>query len=474
MLPDRIQEFLTKYANLALNLPVVIGVSGGADSLALLSILAELGYAVNVAHFNHHLRPEAEEDAEFVARTAKRLGLPFFRGDGDVADVANKEKISIETAARKARYRFLFDLAEKSQALAVVTAHNADDQAETVLLHLLRGAGLTGLRGMRSCTKLPEFSQTIPLVRPLLTTWRFEIDDYCQSNGLKPRVDSTNIDPSYTRNRIRQELIPLLETYNPQIKARLTGLAATVGSSIEILEPVVRKAYEASIISTTDGGRAFDRKLLTAMSKALQVEIIRSAVQELLPAAEDINQSALERAAALLKIQKGSRKTEMADGLVAQVSGDRFHIVLNGYPITDSGWPVIADTKSAELDVPGCVILNNGWEIRSEWIDNTAGISFTNSDQYTVYLDATSLNFPLIVRHRKSGDVFQPLGMQDGKLKLGNFFTNVKLAGESRTAWPLVISGERIAWVAGVRIADFVKVQKNSRRLVRLKLVKSV
>jgi tRNA(Ile)-lysidine synthase len=118
--------------------------------------------------------------------------------------------------------------------------------------------------------------------------------------------------------------------------------------------------------------------------------------------------------------------------------------------------------------------LKNGWEIRSEWIDNDAGIAATKSDQNTALMDASALNFPLSVRRRKPGDVFQPLGMQDGSLTLGDFFTNEKLPGGARPDWPLVISGERIAWVAGVRIADFARVQKSSRRLVRLQLIKSV
>lgn len=473
MLPDRINNYLRDYGRITPDQPLVIGVSGGADSLALLYILVEIGCQLTVAHFNHHIRPEAEDDAIFVAEIADQLNLSLVRGDGDVIVMAETEKISIETAARKARYRFLFDTAEKTSAQAVVTAHNADDQVETVLLHLLRGAGLTGLRGMLPCTKLREFSDSIPLVRPLLATWRFEIDEYCQRKGLRPRVDSTNLDPSYTRNRIRRELVPLLETYNPQIKARLNGLATNVRSSIEILEPVVRKAYDACIVSIGEGVLDFDRRYLTATSHAMQVEIIRIAVQNLLPTAEDINQAALERAAALLTVKKGNRKTELADGLIAQVSDNFFRIAFAGSTSTIATWPKIADTMSADLAVPGCLKLMNGWEIQSKWIDGTAGISVTEGDQNTALMDASALTFPLSVRRWKQGDVFRPLGMKDGSLKLGDFFTNEKLPSEARDSWPLVISGERIAWVAGVRIADFVKVQKNSRRLVRLQLIKT-
>jgi len=473
MLPERIKEFLTTHCNIEFNQPLVVGVSGGADSLALLHILVEIGCAVTVAHFNHHLRSEAEDDAVFVAGTAKQLGLPFVHGYGEVASLAGREKISMETAARKARYRFLFDTAENTRAQAVVTAHNADDQAETVLLHLLRGAGLTGLRGMRPSTRLREFSPTIPLVRPFLTTWRFEIDDYCQVNGLHPKIDATNTDPAYLRNRIRQELIPLLTTYNPQIKARLTGLAANVRSSLEILEPMVRGAYEESIVTAGDGFRDFDRKQLTALSNAMRVEIIRIAVQDLLPTAEDINQAALERAASLMTLQKGSRKTELADGLTAQVSGDRFRIFLEGYEITDPAWPVAPATRLSELAVPGCLILENGWEIRSEWIDAADGMVVNHGDPATALLAAAALNFPLSVRRRETGDIFQPLGMSDGTITLGDFFTNEKMPGEARKGWPLVISDERIVWVPGYRIANFARVQKNSRRLVRLQLIKS-
>ena len=367
MLP-RIQENLAKYCKVDIQQPLIIGVSGGADSLALLHLLAGAGYAVTVAHFNHHLRPEAEGDAIFVAEMADQLKVPFLRGDGDVAGMAAAQKISIETAARKARYRFLFEQAEKIGAQAVVTAHTADDQVETVLLHLLRGTGLNGLRGMQPRTILPEFSTVIPLVRPMLNTWRLEIDTYCKEKGLEPRVDATNQNPGYSRNRIRLELIPLLETYNPRIKARLRALTTNARNSLEILEPVVRQAYEEAICNVADGLRSFDQAKLTAESAAMQIEVIRLAVEELLPTADDIDQSAIERAAALLAWREGSHQVEMADGITARVGGGRFHIFLKGVAITDPAWPEMTEGHSAELSVPDCLVLKNGWEIRSEWI----------------------------------------------------------------------------------------------------------
>jgi len=473
MLIDRINQNLLKQCNLDINSPLLIGVSGGADSLALLNLLVEAGWRVSAAHFNHHLRPDADADALFVAEMAKLLEVPFIRGDGEVAAMAAAEKISIETAARKARYHFLFDQAGQIGAQAVVTAHNADDQAETVLLHILRGAGLNGLRGMQPRTILREFSTTLPLVRPLLNIWRVEIDAYCREKGLQPRIDATNTDTSYSRNRIRQELIPILETYNPQVKSRLTGLADNVRNSLEILEPVIREAYAQVFLPAGEGFRDFDRAKMAAMSPAMQVEIIRLAVQDLLPTAEDIDRAALERAATLAAEPKGSQRVDMADGIIAQTSGDRFRITLEGYAITDPAWPVTSDTQTCELAVPGCATLENGWELHAEWADITETGSVFNDDANTAMMDADALEFPLTVRRRANGDVFQPLGLSHGSLALGDFFTNEKIPREARAAWPIVVSGGRIVWVPGCRMADFVKVHENSRRLVRLRLIKT-
>ena len=469
----RIQENLAKYCKVAIQTPLIIGVSGGADSLALLHLLAGAGYAVTAAHFNHHLRPEAEGDALFVAEMADQLKVPFIRGDGDVAGMAAAQKISIETAARKARYRFLFEQAEKIGAQAVVTAHTADDQAETVLLHLLRGTGLKGLRGMQPRTMLPKFSTVIPLVRPMLSTWRFEIDAYCKENGLQPRVDATNQDPGYSRNRIRLELIPLLETYNPEIKARLLALTTNARNALEILEPVARQAYEEAICTVADSLRSFDQARLASVSYPLQVEVIRLAVNELLPDAENIDQAAIERAASLLAIQGRSHQVDMANGITARISSGRFFICLNGSTVSDPAWPEMSGSPSVELGVPDCLILQNGWEIRSEWISADEVGSWITDDLYNAVINGDAIEFPLRVRRRARGDSFQPLGLKQGSLSLGDFYTNEKMPREARAAWPIVVSGDRIVWVPGYRIADFVKVQENSRKLIRLRLIKT-
>lgn len=450
-----------------------MGVSGGVDSLALLHLLHSAGCNVVAAHFNHHLRREAEEDAQFVAQIAKDLGCAFIRGDGEVAQMAAAEKLSVEAAARKARYRFLFAEAERLEAQAVVTAHTADDQVETLLMHLIRGSGLNGLRGMQPRTMLHHYSSKIPLVRPLLETWRVELEAYCRENQLQPRVDVTNADPTYLRNRIRLELIPLLADYNPRIKERLAGLAANVRGSLEVLEGAVSEKYNQALQASGEGFRSFNRVQLAAYPSATQLEIIHRAALEILPNSEDVDRAALVRAAALLDGSASGLRANLADGLDAQVTGNRLTLILAGSLVREPEWPICPANQTLELNIPGFVQLENGWTIESQWLEVGTELEFdSNCDPNTAILDAHSLTPPLIIRRRVSGDRFQPLGVEAGSQTVGDFFTNVKMPRDARVGWPLVFSGSQIIWVPGYRLAEGAKVQKNSRKLVQLRMLR--
>jgi len=472
VLVDRIQNSLNKTFGLDQQSRLVVGVSGGVDSLALLHLLRSAGYNVIAAHFNHHLRQEAEGDAQFVAQTARDLGCAFIRGDGDVAQMAATEKLSIEAAARKARYLFLFAEAERLEAQAVVTAHTADDQVETLLMHLIRGSGLNGLRGMQPRTLLSSYSSKIALVRPLLDIWREELEAYCRENKLQPRVDITNTDPTYLRNRIRLELIPLLVSYNPRIKERLTGLAANVRGSLEVLEDAISGKYRQALRASGVGFRSFDRAQLAAHPPATRLEIIRKAALEILPNSEDIDRAALVRGAALLDDSVSGLQANLADGLDTQVAGDRLTLALAGSRVIQPEWPVSPANRTLELTVPGFVQLENGWGIEAQWLEFEPDLVFdSNNSPNTAILDAGSLPLPLIIRRRAPGDRFQPLGVETGSLTIGDFFTNVKMPREARVGWPLVFSGNQVVWVPGYRLAETAKVQKNSRELVQLRLV---
>ena len=186
--------------------PVLVGVSGGPDSLCLLDLFSRLEFPLIVAHFDHALRPESARDAEYVRSLAAAYGKAFTTTRQDVALYAQTAHLSLEEAARQARYRFLFEQAQVYSAQAVAVAHTADDQVETVLMHLLRGSGLDGLKGMPFRTEFPGWQPQLPLVRPLLTTWRAEVEEYCRLRQLEPLYDPTNRETLYYRNRLRLDL----------------------------------------------------------------------------------------------------------------------------------------------------------------------------------------------------------------------------------------------------------------------------
>jgi tRNA(Ile)-lysidine synthase len=211
---DRVGIILRERCRLQPGDRMVLGVSGGADSLSLMDLFVRLGYSPVISHFDHQLRPGSGQDAAQVREWSDDLGLAFILGSQDVRAYA----ATLSLGCRETRYRFLCRAAEEVGATAVAVAHTADDQVETVLMHLLRGSGLAGLRGMAVRALPNPWNEEIALVRPLLSFWRAEILAYCADRGLQPRTDPTNQDPTFFRNRLRRELIPYLETFNPEIR----------------------------------------------------------------------------------------------------------------------------------------------------------------------------------------------------------------------------------------------------------------
>lgn len=469
MLCDRVLKACLEACQLTPDRVLVVGVSGGPDSLCLLDCLAKASFNLLVAHFDHRLRPESGEDARRVAAMAAQRGLPFESGCMDVAAFAQEQRLSIEEAARNARYTFLFDVARRSGAQAVAVAHNADDQVETVLMHLLRGAGLAGLRGMSARSLQEGWDERIPLVRPLLGIWRAEIEGYCQEMGLDVVRDASNDDTSFYRNRLRHELLPTLTQYNPQVKEALWRTAQVLSGDTEIYESAVERAWEQVALESTPESIAFDRKNLLTLSLGLQRALLRRAIARLRPGLRDVDFETVERGLVFAARPARSRSIELAQGLRLIVEGERLYLAERDAAVGKGDWPQLVGGVQLELNVPGELDLGEGWRLQAEWA--LPGADVRAAGRWEAWLDADCLHVPLIVRVAQPGERFQPLGLGGRSQKLSDFWINVRLAKRARSAWPLVCSGDAIAWIPGYRLDQRFRVTHSTQKLVHLQML---
>ncbi len=465
---ENIEWILRDQCQLDKSRPVIVGVSGGPDSLCLMEILRQAGYPIVVAHFNHKLRETADMEAKAVEGTSARLTVSSVTEDADVKGYAEANRLSLEEAARLLRYRFLFKHARRVQAQAVAVGHTADDQVETVLMHLIRGTGLAGLKGMTYRTILPTFDPDIPVVRPLLDTWREETVSYCASHGLRPHYDPSNDSLDFLRNRLRNILIPTLETYNPKFREAVWRTVQLLEADHAILQETLDEKWSRSLIRQNKGYVMLDLTFLTACSAGLQRHLIRRAVESLAPGEETVF-SVLERASRFIA-DPAHVRMDLTGGITLYCEGDGLYIAGPNAELPFDRWPQMPVQKDfIGVSIPGQVNLSGGWKFSAEqwrlpmlaWEQSSQ-----NEDPFQVWLDAERLPDPLELRVRRAGDVFEPLGMQGHSQKLSDFFTNEKLTPRARSRWPLLCAAERIVWVPGFRPAESFRLKQTSRKVV--------
>jgi tRNA(Ile)-lysidine synthase len=448
---------------------VVVGVSGGPDSLCLLHLMRrlapELGVVLHVAHLNHGLRGTAAvEDAAAVAALAAASALPATVERVDVPFLATQSGLSIEEAARHARYEFLAATAQRVGARTVAVAHHADDQAETVLMHFLRGSGAAGLRGMlpktELATELTEAEQAdagrIVLVRPLLEVTRAEIMAYCQEHGIEPRYDLTNADTTIYRNRLRHELLPLLEGYNPRIRTVLAHTATVLAGEYEVLSAVAMVAWDRVVVPAGPGEVAFDRAAWRTLPLAMQRATVRGAIRRLRASLRNVNWEHVERAVWLAREGTTGHVATLTAGLELAIGYDTLRVQPEGRaelpPVSEA--PMI--DGAVGLAAPGGTQLPGGWQVtvrRLARSDLPADFA-ANADPWTAWLDADATGPELTLRPRAPGDRFAPQGLGGHSTKLNEFMINAKVPAAARRGWPLLIGASSIAWVCGLRLAE--------------------
>ena len=440
---------------------MLVGVSGGPDSVCLLHILDQLreplGVSLHVAHLNHMLRGvDSDADARYVAEFSATLGIPATVEKRDVEAYRKEHRISLEEAAREVRYDFFSQVAESVGAVGIALGHTQDDQVETILMHLVRGTGLAGLRGMGTITSLrPPGGGVLVVVRPLLEVARRETEEYCRAYNLSPRSDFSNYSLDYTRNRFRYELIPLLQSYNKNIGAALMRTARAAADELSYLEEGVSLVWER-VVREQPNGLLLDSEALLSLPPALQRYLLRRVLGEVLADLTDIQSIHIEKMMEALSKPVGKR-ISLPRGLVFHVGYQTCLVTRGSVDIC----PLPALEGENRLNVPGDTELP-GWLVRSRITQPGS-----KAEGFRACLDLDEAGSALVVRGRRAGDRFQPLGMGEPK-KLQDFMVDVKIPRSWRECVPLVCSPEGIIWVVGWRIAERVRVTDSTKRVLRL------
>ena len=459
---------------------LIVAVSGGPDSLTLLYALQQLSndfdLSLHAAHLNHGFRgAAADSDEIFVNEVCKKIGVQLSCQQSDVFAYKKAHQLSMEQAARDVRYAFLTKTAVEQGANIVALGHTFDDQAETVLMHIVRGTGLTGLRGMQRMSKRSCYGTEIGLFRPLLETSRKDTLLYCTALQLLPREDETNYSTEFNRNRIRHDLIPYLENYNPAIKEALVRLSLGAQKDLQYLESNVNDIWN-QIAEIVDSRVTINRGMFLWLEPAIQTHLLRRALCITKGSVEDIQQTHIDSMTKLMNGPAG-RSIDLPGQIRFAVSYDEAELI----PSVSNSVKTISTSDQFDLLVPGETTIGS-WSITVTIVENpyfstatpNPGLKFTRTEMGAKgalgFLKLSILDSRLVVRTRRPSDRFQPLGMSQFK-KLQDFMVDAKIPRHSRDSVPLVTTENGIAWVVGWRIADWAKVTSAEKRCLQLRFI---
>lgn len=450
---DQVQAFIRAHRLLEDRASVLVGVSGGLDSTVLLHVLLRLGYGVSAAHVNYGLRgPESDADEAFVRAFCQEHGVPLhvLREDSQALTSAP----SMQAQARRVRYEYFAAVARREHLSTVAAAHHRDDQVETLLLNLIRGAGPEGLAGMAPSRAL-QSDASLVLIRPLLGMWRREIAAYAEREGLMWREDASNEALTYRRNVVRQRVLPTMEeVLGDDVRAPMARSVDLMRAYVDdVLGPHIEERFRAAVDEHAEGG-LLRADVLQREPPVMQQRLVLEALQRWLPGV-DASMAVAEEVASLLAGDVGRRVAfgegtvwRTRDGLLflsASAQRQRFAAALL-QPGTRLALP--RGTLALDvLDVPPANVTAGGADV--------------------AFVDADELTFPLTVRMWRTGDRIQPLGMT-GTKRVSDLLTDEKIPPHDRKHVLVVTSADTIIWVVGLRLSEVVKVHPDTQRVARL------
>jgi tRNA(Ile)-lysidine synthase len=464
---DQVKKTIKQYQMLTPGDRVLVAVSGGVDSVVLLYALRELQksekLSLAVAHFDHAIRTDSAADAEFVKKLARSLKLRYYSERADVPAYAKAQRLSLEVAARTLRYQFFERIAKAHDFKKIALGHTLNDQAETLLMRLLRGAGLEGLSGIPPVRPSGELTY----IRPLIECTRDQIVAFAQAHKLSWREDPTNYDTTIMRNKIRHELIPILKEYNPKVLEALGRTARLLAQAAHVLDCQVEQALATLITSESAQGLALDLKDLMAMPEYLQALVLRRAIARVNPLCEP--EAAHIEALLRWISRRGAGELHLPAGV--RVLRRHSHLIVTARPA--------APPKRFEylLTVPGETTLSEiGWRfvIRSlhphprPYLTLTLSVygEGTGEVRGRALLDADKIQGSLVVRNRRPGDRIR---LRSGTKKLQDFFTDKKIPREQRDAIPLICDENALIWIVGEAVHEDYRATPQTKHILEIR-----
>ena len=436
---------------------IVLGISGGPDSVCLLHILNRLKKMFDIeiyaAHLNHQIRGiEAQKDALYVTQLCEEMGIKYFVRSIDVPKYCEENKLSIEDGARKLRYDMFYEIMSKTHANKIAIAHNMNDQAETVLMHIMRGTGLQGLRGI-------EYIRDQIIIRPLLDIERSEIEGYCEQYNLNPRIDQTNLDPIYTRNKIRLKLLPYMrDNFNSNVIKSIVRMSKSVKEDSDYIEEnALMKFEEICIVSDESVDIAVD--LFINLHNAIKYRVLRYAIKYVLGDTNFIDQKHILDIIELEPEKKIGKKLNLPRGLFVYRKKNSIIITVKEIITEDIEFcykvPKNGFVKIKEL----------GMLVEAE----TMGIEKYNiskqENKTNRWFDLDKIKGDLIVRSRKPGD---KITISVGNKKLKSLFIDMKIPKEERSRIPILVDSEDVICVGNYRVSEKFKVDEGTTQVLKI------
>ncbi|WP_163195367.1 tRNA lysidine(34) synthetase TilS [Clostridium thermarum] len=467
---QKVIDFINKYSMLNKGDRVIVALSGGPDSVCLMHMLNEVKeiYDIEIygAHVNHCLRgEEADEDEAYAERFCRSLGVEFYSKKVDINEMVKRLNLSSETAGREARYSFFNELKERLGANKIALAHNLNDQAETVLMRIMRGAGIEGLQGIKPV-------RDGIFIRPILVLKREEIESYCAFNQLNPRTDKTNFENIYNRNKVRLELIPYIEkNFNKDILNTLNRLANIVSKDNEYIDEAAGKKYKT--YCSFENNTVTLNKRLAEEHEAIISRVIRKALYEINGSLVNIEMIHIGDIIDLFTIGTG-KKVALPSGVQAEnVYGD-----IRIYKVNETVQDKTFDGSIvllAKNDISREILFSR----YIEEMDITVGIRLVKKheiikfaeDPYKKYFDYDKIINSISIRYRRQGDRFSPYGMKGSK-KIKDLFMDLKIPKDERDNIPLLCFDEEIVWVVGYNVSNNYIVTKNTKNILEIKIKK--